>query len=99
MRVEGHDTAITVHFEVTDSGRGIAPEDQKHIFDAFWQRDPAAKNTAGSSGLGLSVARQLARLLGGDVIVARSALGEGSTFVVSLPAQYVAPGVPPGPGR
>lgn len=95
LRVEGHDTAITVHFEVTDTGRGIAPEDQEHIFDAFWQRDPTTKNIPGSSGLGLSVARQLARLLGGDVIVARSALGEGSTFVVSLPAQYVPPGVPP----
>jgi len=37
---------------------------------------------------GLSVARQLARLLGGDVFVTRSVIGEGSTFVVSLPARY-----------
>jgi signal transduction histidine kinase len=95
LRVEGHDTAITVHFEVTDTGRGIAPEDREHIFDAFWQRDPAMKNSAGSSGLGLSVARQLARLLGGDVIVARSTLNVGSTFVISLPAQYGPDGVAP----
>jgi signal transduction histidine kinase len=91
LRVADRDTAITIYFEVTDTGRGIAPEDQEHIFDAFWQRDPTAKNSAGSSGLGLSVARRLARLLGGDVIVARSALGAGSTFVVSLPAQYEVP--------
>lgn len=91
LRVEGHETAITIYFEVTDSGRGIPPEDHEHVFDAFWQGDPTTKNTAGSSGLGLPVARRLARLLGGDVIVARSALGEGSTFVVSLPAQYEPP--------
>lgn len=97
LRVEGVDTAITIYFEVTDTGRGIAPEDQEHIFDAFWQQDPTAKNIAGSSGLGLSVARRLARMLGGDVVVARSALGEGSTFVVSLPAQYEVPLPPSNP--
>jgi signal transduction histidine kinase len=92
LRVEGQDAAGRVVIEVTDTGHGIAPEEQEHIFDPFWQADPASTPSGGSSGLGLSVARQLARLLGGDVIVAQSARGEGSTFVVSLPAQY--PGRP-----
>jgi signal transduction histidine kinase len=92
VRVESHDAAVRLVLEVTDTGRGIAPEAQAHVFDPFWQADPASIHSGGSSGLGLSVARQLARLLGGDVVVARSAPGEGSTFVVSLPARY--PGRP-----
>jgi len=91
LRIEGRDAAVRVIIEVTDTGRGIAPDAQPHIFDPFWQADPASTQSGGSSGLGLSVARQLARLLGGDVTVARSAPGEGSTFVVSLPAQYPGP--------
>ena len=77
-----------VYFEVTDTGRGIALEDHEHIFDAFWQEDHTMTHGAGSTGLGLSVARQLARLLGGDVLLARSKVLRGSTFVVSLPASY-----------
>ncbi|WP_025414986.1 sensor histidine kinase [Gemmatirosa kalamazoonensis] len=92
LRVEGRDAAVRLVIEVTDTGCGIPPEVQAHVFDPFWQADPASTHSDGSSGLGLSVARQLARLLGGDVVVARSAPGEGSTFVVSLPAQY--PGQP-----
>ncbi|HET7458755.1 MAG TPA: ATP-binding protein [Gemmatimonadaceae bacterium] len=85
LRVEGVDADVRVVFEVTDSGRGIAVADQEHVFDPFWQADPTATHGIGSSGLGLSVARQLARLLGGDVTLARSAPGKGSTFVVTLP--------------
>jgi signal transduction histidine kinase len=92
VRVEGREPAVRVVIEVTDTGRGIAPEAQAHVFDPFWQADPASTESGGSSGLGLSVARQLARLLGGDVIVARSTPGGGSTFIVSLPARY--PGRP-----
>jgi signal transduction histidine kinase len=88
LRVEGKDAEVKVYFEVTDTGRGIALEDQKHVFDPFWRADPSAKSEGGSTGLGLSVARQLARLLGGDVRVTRSEPGRGSTFVVSLPARY-----------
>jgi signal transduction histidine kinase len=69
----------------------MTPEVQAHIFDPFWQADVNSMKTSGSSGLGLSVARQLARLLGGDVSVVRSAPGEGSTFLLSLPANYVGP--------
>jgi signal transduction histidine kinase len=88
LHVEGKDAEVKVYFEVTDTGRGIALEDQKHVFDPFWRADPSAKSEGGSTGLGLSVARQLARLLGGDVRVTKSEPGRGSTFVVSLPARY-----------
>ncbi|MFL5577456.1 MAG: sensor histidine kinase [Gemmatimonadaceae bacterium] len=88
LRIEGRDAEVRVYFEVADTGRGIAGADQEHIFDPFWRADPISTQSAGSTGLGLSVARQLARLLGGDLIVARSAPGQGSTFVVSLPARY-----------
>ena len=87
LRVEGRDADVRVYFEVTDTGCGIAPADREHIFDAFWQTESSSSHGAGT-GLGLPVARQLARLLGGDVVLSRSELGTGSTFVVSLPARY-----------
>jgi signal transduction histidine kinase len=95
IRVEGRDAGVRVVFEVTDTGCGIALADQERIFEPFWQVDPTATHDAGSTGLGLSVARQFARLLGGDVTVTRSAPGQGSTFVVSLPARYPGPGGAP----
>jgi two-component system sensor histidine kinase BaeS len=82
---------VVVYFEVTDSGRGIDAVDHERVFEAFWQKDSSRTRTTGGTGLGLAVARQLAQLLGGDVVVTRSALGEGSTFTVSLPASYRAP--------
>ncbi|HEX6050042.1 MAG TPA: ATP-binding protein, partial [Gemmatimonadaceae bacterium] len=73
-----------VTFEVTDTGPGIAGEHLERVFDAFWQVDQRITRKAGGTGLGLSVARQLARLLGGDVSV-RSTMGRGSAFIVDLP--------------
>jgi len=86
---EAEEAVVTVSFEVTDTGPGMSLLDQKHIFEPFWQADPRATNSSGSTGLGLPVARQLARLLGGDLFLSRSVLGAGSTFVVSLPGRYV----------
>jgi signal transduction histidine kinase len=91
LRVEGKDTGVRVFIEVSDSGRGIGGEDRERVFEPFWRADPTSTDSSGSTGLGLSVARQLARLLGGDVNVARSGVGDGSTFVVWLPAQYTGP--------
>jgi signal transduction histidine kinase len=91
LRVDGAVGEVVVYFEVTDSGRGIDAVDHERVFEAFWQKDSSRTRTTGGTGLGLAVARQLAQLLGGDVVVTRSALGEGSTFTVSLPASYRAP--------
>ena len=88
VRVEGLGTALTVCFEVTDTGRGIAASDLDRVFEAFWQAPHPLRRQSDGSGLGLPVARQLARLLGGDVVVAHSEVGRGSTFIASLPAHH-----------
>ena len=89
LRVEGIGAELRIYFEVRASGRGIAVEDQNHIFESFWQVDNTLARKAEGTGLGLAVARQLARLLGGDVIIAKSEVGCGSTFIASLPSRFV----------
>jgi two-component system, cell cycle sensor histidine kinase and response regulator CckA len=73
-------------FEVRDTGIGIAPEDVAKIWEPFCQVEPVNARRAGGTGLGLTVTRQLARLLGGDVEV-DSTPGKGSTFCVTLPLE------------
>ncbi len=77
----------TVEIAVADTGEGIAPADLPHVFERFWQADPARlreDRTAGGTGLGLSVAQSLVVAQGGR-IWAESTLGQGSTFRFTLP--------------
>jgi signal transduction histidine kinase len=76
-----------VVYRVQDTGIGIPGAMQQTVFDEFRQVDGSSTRRYGGSGLGLSLARRLARLLGGEITV-DSSLGEGSTFVVELPLQY-----------
>jgi signal transduction histidine kinase len=71
-------------FKVIDTGIGIAEDNLQRIFEPFWQVEQSSTRRAGGTGLGLSVTRSLARLLGGDVSV-ESKLGKGSTFTVAMP--------------
>jgi signal transduction histidine kinase len=73
-----------VCFEVRDTGIGIPPQHHERIFDPFWQVENKASRRVAGTGIGLSVARRLARLLGGDVTVS-SKPGEGSTFTARVP--------------
>ncbi|MEO8114552.1 MAG: ATP-binding protein, partial [Phenylobacterium sp.] len=70
--------------EVSDTGPGIAAEQLSLLFERFIQADATTTRRFGGSGLGLSISRGLARAMGGD-ITARSSLGEGSVFTVTLP--------------
>ncbi|MES2491011.1 MAG: response regulator [Pseudomonadota bacterium] len=80
LRERDEQDKVWVSFSVTDTGVGIAPEQQNHLFQAFHQ----ASGTVGGSGLGLSITRKLAELMGGNVEM-KSIVGEGSTFSVMLP--------------
>lgn len=73
----------TVRLSVQDTGVGITPQDQAHLFDPFVQaRDPAARS-AGGTGLGLSICRRLAEIMGGSIEL-ESAPGIGTTVSVLL---------------
>jgi signal transduction histidine kinase len=93
VHILGAEVPVKIVFTVTDTGLGMSAGVQAHIFDAFWQADPNATLTSGSTGLGLPIARQLVRLLGGDLVIAGSIPGAGSTFVVTLPLRYEAAAV------
>ena len=80
LRAEGEMFVV----DVSDTGRGIASADLQHVFDSFWQGGSGDHERPEGVGLGLSVSRRLAQLLGGEITVA-SVPGEGSTFTVRLP--------------
>ncbi len=79
-----HGAAPQLRLQVQDSGVGISPRQQATIFDAFTQADASTARRFGGSGLGLAICSRLVRLMGGHIEL-QSALGQGSTFTVTLP--------------
>jgi signal transduction histidine kinase len=85
VRVEGLRDGTHHMIRVSDTGLGIAPEHLERIFEPFWQVEQSTRREAGGTGLVLSVARDLAELLGGWLKV-ESKPGRGTTFTLGLPA-------------
>jgi DNA-binding response OmpR family regulator len=74
----------SIEFVVTDNGSGIPADSLDKIFDCFYQVEESVKTENGGAGIGLSLARDMARLQHGDITV-NSIPGKGSTFIVKLP--------------
>jgi len=75
-----------VSITVEDSGAGISADQLPHIFDKFYQADNQAQAATKGTGLGLAIAKEIVEAHGGSIAV-KSRVGEGTTFVVTLPAE------------
>jgi GAF domain-containing protein len=86
VRVEAKASDGTFLVSVSDTGPGIAAEDQARIFEEFQQVDTSSTRKKGGTGLGLAIAKRILALHGGRIWV-ESALGRGSTFSFTLPVR------------
>ncbi len=75
-------------FTIVDTGIGMAPEDQPHVFERFYKADQSRERTREGSGLGLAIAKKIVDLHQGTIGLT-SKVGGGTTFTVSLPAEEV----------
>ncbi|MEI6201758.1 MAG: ATP-binding protein [Enhydrobacter sp.] len=89
VEVRAAQVGDTFELSVVDTGFGIAPEDQKKIFEEFQQVDNTSTRKKGGTGLGLSISRKIVELHGGAITV-ESEIGKGSTFKVTIPVHVAA---------
>ncbi|MCY1270007.1 Sensor histidine kinase RcsC [compost metagenome] len=78
---------VTLFWQVADTGIGISPEEQRHLFDPFYQGGEHSR-MVGGTGLGLSICQRLCNLMNGRLQVV-SDVGLGSSFTLSLPLQVI----------
>ena len=88
VEIRGKRDGEFFELSVVDTGFGIAPEDQKRIFDEFQQVDNTSTRKKGGTGLGLSISRKIVELHGGSITV-ESEIGKGSTFKVTVPINAI----------
>ncbi|MFP4006424.1 MAG: PAS domain S-box protein [Spirulinaceae cyanobacterium] len=88
LELQGDVATETVNFSVIDTGIGIAPENLPKLFQPFVQIDSSLSRSYAGTGLGLALVQRVAEMHGGSVAV-DSELGQGSTFIISLPWQSV----------
>ena len=89
IEVEAHNTReqpICASVSVRDTGCGIAPEHLEHIFDRLFQVEEGHSRQEGGLGLGLTIAREIVRLHGGQIF-AQSLLGQGTQFTFTIPGE------------
>jgi signal transduction histidine kinase/ActR/RegA family two-component response regulator len=94
LRVKPDGEAVA--FSVADTGQGMTDAQLARLFTPFDQLSESTARTHGGTGLGLTISRQLARLMGGDLTAASQA-GRGATFVLRLPLAACAPAAEPAP--
>lgn len=84
IEISAASSGLPLSISVVDTGIGVPPEKQQLIFEAFEQVEHSANRAYGGTGLGLTISRQLAKLLGGHIEIA-STVGKGSRFTLRLP--------------
>src|SRR5690606_29719032 len=85
VTTQAHATGRNLRFDVTDTGSGLAAGDRKRIFEEFEQADGGPTRKHGGAGLGLAISRRIVEAMDG-VLTVESAIGEGSTFSIAIPA-------------
>jgi signal transduction histidine kinase len=84
VRVNASPSSSAVVITVADSGPGVAPADRPRVFEPFWRGADQQASGAPGAGLGLAIARQIARAHGGDIDLDESTTG-GALFRITLP--------------
>lgn len=85
--IKAWEVGSQLHCSVSDTGRGIPPEDRLRIFEPFQQVDPILHHQTGGSGLGLTISKRFIEMHGGKMWL-ESEVGAGTTFFFSLPLEY-----------